>query len=514
VVQEIVINVSEYETRVAILEDGKLVEILVERPENQKIAGNIYKGVVKSIFPGMQAAFVDVGIGKNCFLHVSDMGEFSDMARQMFDIEEAPEEESSRRRGHQGPPRIEHLLHKEQEILVQVTREAIGTKGPRVTTQLTLPGRYVVLIPGQNHVGTSKKIEDWQEKKRLKQILRELRNGDYGLIARTVGAGKSSREFRADIKNLLKAWNHIQKQARKKKGPYLLHRDVDLIGSIIRDLITTEVESIIIDHKPTFKRIIGYLKGVAPQLRSKVRLYEERMPLFDALGIEPEIEKMFHRKIWLKRGGYIVIDQTEALVTIDVNTGRFVGKQSQEDTILQTNLEACREIARQIRLRDIGGLIIVDFIDMTHRSNERRLYEEFKDAFRRDRAKNAFAPVSEFGLIEMTREKVGPSILHELSDPCPVCDGSGRVLSKETTALKIERWFKRAKAVSEERDYRLAINPVLSELMLSKEDNRLRDLNKQLRLNIELMTDRNLLPHEFKVFSVMENREITERFAG
>jgi len=514
VVLEIVINVSEYETRVALLEDSKLVELLVERPENQKIAGNIYKGVVKSIFPGMQAAFIDVGLGKNCFLHVSDMGDFSDSARQMFDIEETPEEEERAHRRRSGPPRIEHLLEKEQEILVEVTREAIGTKGPRVTTQVTLPGRYVVLIPGQRHVGTSKKIEDWQEKKRLKQILRELRNGDYGLIARTVGAGRSPREFRSDIKNLLKEWGHIQKQAHKKKAPCLLHRDVDLIGSVIRDLLTPEVEGIIVDHKPTFKSIIGYLKPVAPQLRSKVRLYQEKIPLFDALGIESEIDKMFSRKIWLKRGGYIVIDQTEALVTIDVNTGRFVGKQSQEETILQTNLEATKEIARQIRLRDIGGLIIVDFIDMTSRGNERRLYEEFREAFRRDRAKNAFAPVSEFGLIEMTREKVGPSLLHELSDPCPVCDGSGRVLSKETIALKIERWFMRAKAVSEERDYRLVIHPTLSDLMLSREDNRLKNLNKQLHLNIELVTDRNLLPQEFKVFSVAENREITERFAG
>jgi len=514
VVQEIVINVTEYETRVALLEDSKLVELLVERPENQKIAGNIYKGVVKSIFPGMQAAFVDVGLGKNCFLHVSDMGDFADSARQMFDIEESPEEEEKARRRRSGPPRIEHLLEKEQEILVEVTREAIGTKGPRVTTQVTLPGRYVVLIPGQRHVGTSKKIEDWQEKKRLKQILRELRNGDYGLIARTVGAGRSPKEFRSDIKNLLKEWGYIQKQAHKKKAPCLLHRDVDLIGSVIRDLLTPEVEGIVVDHKPTFKTILGYLKPVAPQLRSKVRLYQEKIPLFDALGIESEIDKMFSRKIWLKRGGYIVIDQTEALVTIDVNTGRFVGKQSQEETILQTNLEATKEIGRQIRLRDIGGLIIADFIDMTSRGNERRLYEEFREAFRRDRAKNAFAPVSEFGLIEMTREKVGPSLLHELSDPCPVCDGSGRVLSKETTALKIERWFMRAKAVSEERDYRLAIHPTLSDLMLSREDNRLKNLNKQLHLNIELVTDRNLLPQEFKVFSVAENREITERFAG
>jgi ribonuclease G len=276
--------------------------------------------------------------------------------------------------------------------------------------------------------------------------------------------------------------------------------------------LTPEVEGIVVDNKDQYKRIMGYLKEVAPQMRSKVRLYQERIPLFDAMGIESEMEKMFSRKIWLKRGGYIVIDQTEALVTIDVNTGRFVGKQSQEDTIFQTNVEAAREVARQVRLRDIGGLIIVDFIDMAYRENERKLYEEFKNAFKRDRAKNAFAQVSEFGLMEMTREKVGPSLIHSLSEPCPTCDGSGRVLSKETTALKIERWFKRAKAVSDERDYRLVINPVLSELMLSKEENRLRDLNKQLRLNIELVTDRNIQPYEYKVLSVAENREITERF--
>jgi len=367
-------------------------------------------------------------------------------------------------------------------------------------------------MPGQTHIGISKKIENWEEKRRLKKILWGFRQQDFGLIARTVAEGVNPRDCKNDIKDLIKQWNNIQKLARKRNAPCLLHRDVDLLGSVLRDQITSEVDSVVVDRKDTFKKIMKQLKSVAPSLRSKVRLYEEKIPLFDAMGIEVEIEKMFIRKIWVKRGAYIVIDQTEALVTIDVNTGRFVGKQSQEDTIFKTNVEAAREIARQIRLRDIGGLIIVDFIDMTSRENERRLYEEFRSGFREDRAKCAFGPVTEFGLIEMTREKTRPSLVHELSEPCPLCDGAGRVLSKETVALKIERWFKRARAVAEEYDYRLVTHPLLAEVLASEKDNRLKKIARELRLNISLDTDKNLKVDEFQVFSVAEGRDITERF--
>jgi len=510
--KDIIINVSEYETRLAILEDLKLVELLVERPEAERMVGDIYKGVVKTVLPGMQAAFIDLGLEKSAFLHFSDIGDSRRQLDLLYEAEFLEEEEEKKKRSKKQPESIQEILKEGQEILVQVTKEPIGTKGPRVTTQLSLAGRYVVLVPGEDHVGVSRKIPDWGEKKRLKRLAYEIKPDGFGCIVRTVAEGKQKRELKSDIKNLTRLWKKIKRQADKKPAPVLLHKDIGLIYSVMRDILTPEVESVVVDSKKEYKKILSYLKAVARGLRSKVKLYEGKVPIFDAYNIEPEIEKMLDRKVWVKKGAYFVIDQTEAMVTIDVNTGRFVGKTTQESTVLKTNLEAAREIARQIRLRDIGGLIIVDFIDMESAENRKKVFEEFKSAFRHDRSKNSILPISEFGLIEMTRERIRPSILHTLSEICPCCGGIGRMISKETMAMKIERWFKRARVGSGCRNYRLVVHPDVAQILGDGKAGRIRKLSKELKLDIELVKDEDLPSDEFKVFDLDQKMEVTEVF--
>jgi ribonuclease G len=492
--KDIIISVSEYETRLAILEDLKLVELLVERPEAERMVGDIYKGVVKDVLPGMQAAFVDIGTGRNAFLHVSDISS----------TDEAKTDEKERK--------IEDAVKKGQEILVQVIKEPMGTKGPRVTTELSIPGRYLVLVGEKEGVRVSRKISNRAEKKRLKSIASQLRPRDCCLIVRTVAEERTERELKADVKSLFGLWEKIKKQAQKRKAPYLLHKEMGITSSIMRDLLTSEVTSVIVDSKKEYHNILSYLRSIAPSLRSKVRLYQGKIPLFDFYKIESEIDKMLDRKVWIKKGAYIVIDQTEAMVTIDVNTGRYVGKSDQEATILKVNLEAAKEIARQIRLRDIGGLIVIDFIDMESKTNRKKLYEEFKKGMRNDRSKSSILPVDEFGLIEMTREKIRPSLMYTFSEPCPTCSGIGRVLSVETLATKVERWFRRANLASSVERYQIVANSQLYAFFNREGDEGIKRLKKQLKLDIELVEDKSLPVDKYKIFSRDESLEVTDLY--
>ncbi len=509
--KDIIINVSEYETRLAVLEDLKLVELLVERPEAERIVGDIYKGTVKSVLPGMQAAFIDVGLEKTAFLHFSDIGDSKSQLDLLYEAEFSDDEEEPKKT-RKAPKSIQEVLKQEQQIPVQVTKEPIGTKGCRVTTHLSLPGRYVVLVPGEDHVGVSRKISDWAEKKRLKRMAYEIKPDGFGCIVRTVALGKQTKELKSDVKNLAKLWKSITKKAEKTEAPALLLKNIGMIYSIIQDILTPEVESVVVDSKKEYRKILSYLKTSAKTLRSKLKHYDGKVPIFDAYNIEPEIEKMLDRKVWVKKGAYFVIDQTEAMVTIDVNTGRFVGKSTQEATVLKTNLDAAREIARQIRLRDIGGLIVVDFIDMEVPGNRKKVFEEFKAGFRHDRSKNSILPISDFGLVEMTRQRIRPSILHTLSEICPCCGGIGRVVSKETTATKIERWFSRAKVGSRCRNYRLLVHPDEAGILREGKTSRIRKLSKQLKLDIELVKDPDMTSGEFKVLDLDKNMDVTDMF--
>ncbi|MGE5176669.1 MAG: Rne/Rng family ribonuclease, partial [Hyphomicrobiales bacterium] len=385
--REIIINASPSETRIALLEDKHLVEVMVERPEAVRRVGDIYKGRVNAVLPGMQAAFVDLGLEKSAFLHASDLTPDDSDLDDLFDDEEP---EPSDRRGGNGrgrrdeqAPRIEEALKKGQEILVQITKEPIGTKGPRVTTQVSLPGRFLVLMPGHDHIGVSRKIEERGERARLKTLLRELKPKDAGVIVRTVGAEQGKKEFESDIRFLEQLWAKIAKQAQRAKAPALLHQEMEFTTGLIRDIFTEDVDQLVIDSAEDFKKIQKYLATYAPNLRARAKLYRGQAPIFDHFEIEPEIEKAMDRKVWLKKGGYITIDQTEALVAIDVNTGRFTGKKSQEETILKTNLEAAAEIARQLRLRDLGGIIVLDFIDMEDEGNKKQVADTLRQHLKR-----------------------------------------------------------------------------------------------------------------------------------
>jgi ribonuclease G len=413
--REILVNVTPKETRVAILEDEQLVELLVDREEEERHVGDIYKGLVTAVLPGMQSAFVDIGMEKSGFLHVSDL------ASSTYHDEDDDEEDGGNggrggrrrrggRRGRDSGPAIQDVLKRGQEIIVQVTKEAISTKGPRLTGQISLPGRFLVFMPGVDHVGVSRKIDDRSERNRLRQILRDVKPAEGGVIVRTAGEETSREEFEREVRGLTETWKRVRNKAQRSPAPSLLHQEEELTSGLIRDIFSEKVDRLVIDDRQLYQQVRKYLKSVSPELLDRVKLYNDRIPLFDAMGIEPEIEGAMQREVRLSSGGSIVIEPTEALVSIDVNTGRYTGRKDPEATILRTNLEAAREIARQLRLRDIGGIIVCDFIDMELAANRKKVLHELKSWLGRDRAKTKAFEVSDLGLIEMTRQRRRPSL--------------------------------------------------------------------------------------------------------
>ena len=500
---QILINYMAREVRIAILEDRELVELLIEREDSRHTVGDIYLGRVTAVIPGIQAAFVDIGQEKAAFLHVSDVATGS-IDPDLLDDEDA--EPSGGRREY---PPIENLLKKGQDILVQVRKEAIGTKGPRISSELSLPGRYAVFMPGFDHIGVSKKIEDRRERARLKGIVKKYRPERAAVIVRTAGVGVSHEQIRDDIKGLEKLWREIKEKSERATPPAIIHEDVDLTIFALRDLFGENVESIIIDNKEEFERLRSYLKSFAPQLAARVRLYEEKTPIFDFYDIEGDIEKILESKIWLKKGGYIVIEHTEALVTIDVNTGRFVGKRDQEETILETNLIAAKEIARQLRLRDIGGIIVVDFIDMENEENRRKVYNEFRNLLRKDRSRVRVYPMSDLGIIEVSRKRVRPSLLHYYSEECPYCTGRGKVQSLESMAMKIEHWIRRiGGGKKRENGMMFKLNPVLGVYLREERLENIQELAGTYRVRVEIVDDPRLHREDFEIFTLDGERNL------
>jgi ribonuclease G len=443
-------------------------------------------------------------------LHASDIGtgaHSDDFEPEYVDEEPTPEIiRKSRRAG------IETVLKQGQDVLVQVIKEPISTKGPRVTTEISIPGRYLVLVPDDDHVRVSKRISSWNEKRRLKKIVYPLRPEGFGLIIRTEGEGKSEADFKADIKRLKRIWGRLERLVKTVEPPAVLRQEEEIATSIIRDVFTDDVTRLLVDDRREYRTIMSYVRQVMPHLKERVEYYKGETQLFDLYNLEPEIAKMLERKVWIKKGSYLIIDQTEAMITIDVNTGRFVGKGDQESTILKTNLEAAGEIARQIRLRDIGGLIVCDFIDMYSRENRNKLYEEFKKAFKNDRAKRSILPVNDFGLLEMTRERIRPSLLHTFSVPCQHCNGFGRVLSGDTMATIIERWFNRAKIDGKFKKFNLAVNPALAEDLTGNGVNRVNKIMKAHRFKINIVRDTTIPTQEFRVYNTPDNIDLTEEY--
>ena len=481
--REILINACNLEVRVAAVEDNSLAEFYLERNQQRSIVGNIYKGKVTRVLPGMQAAFVDIGLEKAGFLHVSDfltgidaVGSMADMLGEEVETEPVeplaseevidqptedapdvalnedgqpapPEQRRGRRRGRRGggqQPRrvrlpIEQQLHRGQEIIVQIAKEPMGTKGARLTSSISLPGRFLVYMPTSNNLGLSRRIESAEERARLRGILTEMRPQQGGFIVRTACEGVSRREIQRDVAFLTKTWGSILKKSEKSPPASELYSDLDVALRTVRDLFSSEVDRLWCDDQNTYSRIVQFVQTYMPRLRARVQLFQENEPLFEHFKVEPQIERALDRKVWLKSGGYLIFDQAEALTAIDVNTGRFVGKKSQDETILRTNLEAADEVVRQLRLRNIGGIIIVDFIDMTREADRKRVSDSLKEALRRDKARTSALKISELGLVQMTRKRTRESLEELLTDPCPRCQGSRVVKSVPTLAAEVLR---------------------------------------------------------------------------
>jgi ribonuclease G len=515
--REILMNTTAKETRVAILEDGVLVELMLDRPDATRMVGDIYLGRVEAVLPGIQAAFVDIGTEKAAFLHVSDVAveeeDGVETAVEDDDAAEVEEENGKGRRTRRYPP-IQDVVKKGQELLVQVSKEPIGTKGPRVTANISLPGRFLVYMPGSDHVGVSRKIEDREERARLRALAREaLPPNSGGVIVRTVGEELTRETFERELKSLQDTWRQIQRKRSRAKAPAVVRREAKLVAGIIRDLFSQKVDSLVVDRKEVFDDVRQYLEEVDPTLIERVRLYDDPKPLFDAYNLESEIHDAFQRRVNLPSGGYIIVEPTEALVSIDVNTGRYTGKKDPEKTILKTNVDAAREIARQLRLRDVGGIIVCDFIDMESKQNRDRVLQELRTHLARDRARTKAFQVSELGLIEMTRQRVRPSLYQTQTAPCPTCGGTGRIFTPETIVRRMERAVRRAAAEGKEKALMVRVHPDVALYILEDEPGFLRALDRQHRVQVVLRDDPLMQPDEFRVLSANGHQDLSARYA-
>lgn len=487
--REILITHELNEKQVAILENGRLEEFYIERPDSSRIFGNIYKGIVKTVIPGMGAAFVDLGTNKDGFLYVADA------LRSPFDLDAEYDEaaNSHEQRRKDRFKTINEVLKVGQQVIVQVVKEPIGNKGPRLTTHFSIPARYLVMMPGQGKIGVSRRIDDRKEREKIRQVLDtlEIPKG-VGFIVRTAGEGKSEKEFTRDIKYLIHTWKRIQSSIDHKKAPSLIHQELNLVERVIRDHLTDDTDSIVVDHRDTFRKVKRFLGLYLPGQKIQVDLYQGPPSLFEKHKVEKEIEATFKKNVPLKSGGHLVIDQTEGLVAIDVNTGKFTGKRNLEETVHKTNLEAAWEVARQLRLRDIGGIIIIDFIDMEKPENRRNLFRTFKEAVKNDRAKTNILQVSELGLIEMTRQRIRPSLESSVYNTCPYCEGKGIVKSVATMAIQVVRELRKSIGSSKGRVLNAYVHPRVAERLLQQEKMSLQQLERLHRSRICIFAEPTL----------------------
>ena len=463
--KEIYISESMGESRIAIIEDGTLVEVYVEKQDQQRMVGNIYKGQVENVLPGMQAAFVDIGYDINAFLPFSEI-ENSAYLSEIDDDESSngkKTKKNSRRRKNSGNVSVE--LKTGQEIFVQVIKEAFAGKGPRVTTEIALPGRLLVFVPNAKYIGISKKIWDKYERRRLKKIVSSLKEKDMGVIIRTVAEGKSEELLKNDFSSLIDKWKKLQSKSKRTKEASLIYEDLETASSVIRDLFTPDIGKIVIDSKKLYRKLQSYLEDISPNMANRLEHYKLKQSLFESKGIENELDKLLQPKVWLKSGAYLIIEKTEAMVVVDVNSGRFVGKKNHEENSLKINLEACKEVARQLRLRDLSGLVVIDFIDMREESNQKKIYYELRKELKKDRAKVAVSPLSDFGLLEMTRQRIRLSLLDSMSEECPTCHGSGRIMSRETLITRIDYWLRRYKSKHRSLKLKLQLHPEVAEFL-------------------------------------------------
>ena len=506
--KEIYISESMGESRIAIIEDGTLVEVYVEKQDQQRMVGNIYKGQVENVLPGMQAAFVDIGYDINAFLPFSEI-ENSAYLSEIDDDESSngkKTKKNSRRRKNSGNVSVE--LKTGQEIFVQVIKEAFAGKGPRVTTEIALPGRLLVFVPNAKYIGISKKIWDKYERRRLKKIVSSLKQKDMGVIIRTVAEGKSEELLKNDFSSLIDKWKKLQSKSKRTKEASLIYEDLETASSVIRDLFTPDIGKIVIDSKKLYRKLQSYLEDISPNMANRLEHYKLKQSLFESKGIENELDKLLQPKVWLKSGAYLIIEKTEAMVVVDVNSGRFVGKKNHEENSLKINLEACKEVARQLRLRDLSGLVVIDFIDMREESNQKKIYYELRKELKKDRAKVAVSPLSDFGLLEMTRQRIRLSLLDSMSEECPTCHGSGRIMSRETLITRIDYWLRRYKSKHRSLKLKLELHPEVAEF-LKNNKKALRGLMWQNFTYISIEGNNSIARDEFRFLnSSGEQKEI------
>ncbi len=513
--REILINANPRETRVAIIEDDQLVELLVDRPEARRMVGDVYVGRVEAVLPGIQAAFVDIGTEKSAFLHASDLVYPEDEAADDDDEDDEDDESDTggRRRRAKIPP-IQDVLKRGQDLIVQVSKEPISTKGPRVTAQASLAGRFLVYMPFASRVGVSRKIGDRAARQRLRAQVEEVLPKDAGgVIVRTVGEDVTKETLERELTTLIAQWKRITRKTHFVRAPSLIHRETSLTRGLMRDVFSTKVEQVTVDSKQLYNETIEYLKGIAPELIDRIKLYEEQTPLFDKINIEQELHDLFKRRCDLPSGGYLIIEPTEALVSIDVNSGRYTGKKDPEKTILRTNLEAAREVARQMRLRDLGGIIVCDFIDMEAKASRDKVLQELRGHLGRDRARTKAFQVSELGLIEMTRQRVRQSHLQNMTEACPTCHGTGRVFTAETIARRVERSVRRAGLEGRKDPLVGRVHPDVAMYFLENEKDLAKKLEKAAGFGVELRDDPLLRPDEFKLVVKSAGRDVTQQYA-
>jgi ribonuclease G len=541
-VKEMIVASNDYETRVAILEDDQVTELFIERERQRGVVGNVYKGRVSKVLPGMQSAFIDIGLERDGFLYVTDVINTLEAFEQLDnDDEDEPDvlvpaalepeaavvaaeaagaagsaaqagavaSESrgtpsrSRRRQAEGEsdPKIEELLRDGQEVIVQVVKEPLGTKGARLTSHVTIPGRFLVFMPTVDHLGVSRKIEAREERARLRGIVRQFREEHGftgGLILRTAAAGRPEADIIGDLHYFNDVWQDVRRRSEASRPPTVIYREQSLVSKLLRDLLTDEYSAIRIDNALEHRRVLEFVQRVMPSVTGRVKLYSKPYPIFDEYGVQAEIDKALRSKVWLKSGGYIVINHTEALVAIDVNTGRYVGKKSAgrlEDTIVKTNLEAVREIVRQVRLRDLGGIIVLDFIDMEEKKNRQKVFQTIEQELRRDRAPSKAIQVQDFGLIIVTRKRVKQSLERQLTDQCPYCSGAGTIKSASTTCYEIITELRKLGGDLDGRGVVLRVNPEIARALRETEPDVLREAERLAGATLTIRPD-PLLHHE------------------
>ncbi len=524
--KEIVINQNTDEIRIAITEDGKLSELFIENEEYERVVGDIYLGKVAKVIPGIKAAFIDLGFKQDAFLHFSDVGDQAEDMKALLgsdsdvDDDDDDEEEETARPQKQNPRNRRQLprLERGQRIIVQITKEPVGNKGVRVTSKVSLPGRYLVFLPFENKVNASKQIQNMREKRRLKNIVRNYRNSknlEFGAIIRTVAEEQDDKAILEDLENLYNIWKDIEKQIKTSEPPALLYKDLTVTTSVIRDLFRDDVDKVLVDSKKLFKEIQSYVKINSPDLLNKVELYKGSKALFDIYGIEAEIHQTLGKRVPLKIGGHLIIEKTEAMYVVDVNSGKYAKSKDQETNSLKTNLDASREIVRQIRLRDLGGIIVIDFIDVYDDKNKKKVYDEMKKEFKKDRAKVTILPMSEFGLVQITRQRVRENVVRSITEQCPLCGGSGIIESSTNILTRIERWIKRYKLDKEKPSGKLVlkVHPMVYKTLREGTISNMTKLSFKYLLRISLQEDAALAFQDFRFTSVKTGEDITARYS-